>query len=120
LENAAKLPADIVGRRGVQRVLSGFDQRLTKVDQEGSLGVISDVFEVMARVDRRLTKVNSVDLIIRVKEPDLKPGASQPTPLKQNLVPRFDNKIRVTLSNRTRVTKMEDILACISRQREFR
>jgi hypothetical protein len=48
--------------------LVGFDQTLTKVDQKGSLGVISDVFEVMAQVDRRLTKVNSVDRFIRVKE----------------------------------------------------
>jgi hypothetical protein len=33
------------------------------------LEVIGDVFEVMAQVDRRLTKVNPVDRIIRVKEP---------------------------------------------------
>jgi hypothetical protein len=39
---------------------------LTKVDQKGSLGVFGDVFEVMAQVDRRLTKVNAVDLLIRV------------------------------------------------------
>jgi hypothetical protein len=39
---------------------------LTKVDQSGSLGVVGDVFEVMAQVDRRLTKVNSFDRIIRV------------------------------------------------------
>jgi hypothetical protein len=39
------------------------------VDQSGSLGVASDVFEVMAQVDRRLTKVNLVDQIIRVNEP---------------------------------------------------
>jgi hypothetical protein len=48
----------------------GFDQGLTKVDQKESLGVIGYVFEVMAQVDRRLTEVNSVDRIIRVKEPD--------------------------------------------------
>jgi hypothetical protein len=30
------------------------------------LGVVGDVFEVMAQVDRRLTKVNDVDRIIRV------------------------------------------------------
>jgi hypothetical protein len=48
----------------------GFDQGLTKVDQKGSLGVIGDVFEVMAQVGRRLTKVNLVDRMIRVKEPD--------------------------------------------------
>jgi hypothetical protein len=42
---------------------------LTKVDQKGSLGIVGGVFEVMAQVDHRLTKVNSVDPIIRVKEP---------------------------------------------------
>jgi hypothetical protein len=36
------------------------------VDQKVSLGIVSDVFEVMAQVDRRLTKVNTVDRIIRV------------------------------------------------------
>jgi hypothetical protein len=85
------------------------------VDQKGSLGVIGDVFEVMAQVDRRLTKVNAVDLLIRVNSPAEKPGASQPTPLKQNLVPRFDNKIRALPSNRAKVTKVEDILAYTSR-----
>jgi hypothetical protein len=88
---------------------------LTKVDHKGSLGVIGDVFEVMAQVDHHLTKVNSVDWIIRVTECGLKPGASQPTPLKQNLIPRFDNKIRETLSHKIRVTKMEEMLAYISR-----
>jgi hypothetical protein len=39
---------------------------LTIVDQKGSLRVIGDVFEVMAQVDRHLTKVNTVDWIIRV------------------------------------------------------
>jgi hypothetical protein len=34
-----------------------------------SLGVVGDVFEVMAQVDRRLTKVNTVDLLIRVNTP---------------------------------------------------
>jgi hypothetical protein len=33
-----------------------------------SLGIVGDVFEVMAQVDRRLTKVNVVDRLIRVKE----------------------------------------------------
>jgi hypothetical protein len=47
------------------------------VDQKGSLGFVGDVFEVMAQVDRRLTKVNSVDQIIRVNQPGRKPGASQ-------------------------------------------
>jgi hypothetical protein len=36
------------------------------VDQKGSLGFVGDVFEVMAQVDRRLTKANTVDRIIRV------------------------------------------------------
>jgi hypothetical protein len=41
---------------------------LTKVDQRGSLGFVGDAFEVMAQVDPLLTKVNTVDWIIRVKE----------------------------------------------------
>jgi hypothetical protein len=36
------------------------------VDQKESLGFVGDVFEVMAQVDRRLTKVNTVDRFIRV------------------------------------------------------
>jgi hypothetical protein len=36
------------------------------VDHKGSLGFVGDVFEVMAQVDHRLTKVNTVDRIIRV------------------------------------------------------
>jgi hypothetical protein len=40
---------------------------LTTVNQEGSLGFVGDVFEVMAQVDLRLTKVNTVDWIIRVR-----------------------------------------------------
>jgi hypothetical protein len=31
-----------------------------------SFGVVGDVFEVMAQVDYRLTKINSVDRIFRV------------------------------------------------------
>jgi protein gp37 len=38
-------------------------------DQRVSLGFVRNVFKVMAQVYRRLTKVNSVDRIIRVKEP---------------------------------------------------
>jgi hypothetical protein len=36
------------------------------VAQKGSLGFVGNVFEVMAQVDRRLTKVNTIDRIIRV------------------------------------------------------
>jgi hypothetical protein len=36
------------------------------VDQKGSLRFVGDVFEVMAQVDRRLTKVDTVDRITRV------------------------------------------------------
>jgi hypothetical protein len=36
------------------------------VDQKVSLGFVGDVFEVMAQVDHRLTKVNPIDWIIRV------------------------------------------------------
>jgi hypothetical protein len=35
------------------------------VDQKGSLGFVGDIYEVMAQVDRRLTKVNTVNRIIR-------------------------------------------------------
>jgi hypothetical protein len=63
LENAAKVPTDIDGSTRSQGFLS---EVLTKVDQKRSLGFVSDVFGVMAQVDRRLTKVNTVDRIIRV------------------------------------------------------
>jgi hypothetical protein len=36
------------------------------VDQKVSLGIVGDAFEVMAQVGRRLTKVNTVDRVIRV------------------------------------------------------
>jgi hypothetical protein len=36
------------------------------VDQKVSLGFVSDVFELMTQVNRRLTKVNTVDWDIRV------------------------------------------------------
>jgi hypothetical protein len=36
------------------------------VDQKVSLGFVGNVFEVMAQVDRRLTKVNTVDWMTRV------------------------------------------------------
>jgi hypothetical protein len=57
------------GQQGFRGFLLGFDHRLTKVDQSGSVGVVGDVFEVMAQVDRRLTKVNVFDRIIRVNGP---------------------------------------------------
>jgi hypothetical protein len=39
------------------------------VDQKGSSGFVIDVFKVMAQVDRRLIKVNTVDWIIGVNYP---------------------------------------------------
>jgi hypothetical protein len=42
-----------------------------------SLGFVGDVFGVMAEVDHRLTKVNTVDRLIRANQPGRKPGASQ-------------------------------------------
>jgi hypothetical protein len=39
------------------------------VDQRMSLEFVGDVFEVMAQVHCRLTKVNAVDLLIRVNSP---------------------------------------------------
>jgi hypothetical protein len=50
------------------------------VDQSGSLGVVGDVFEVMAQVDRRLTKVNSDDPIIRVNDADENLGRHKNAP----------------------------------------
>jgi hypothetical protein len=77
------------------------------------LGIVGDVFEVIAQVDRRLTKVNTVDLLIGVDTPVENLGRHS-HPLKQNLVLRFDNKIRATSSNKAKVTKVEDILAYTS------
>jgi hypothetical protein len=77
-------------------------------DQKVSLGFVGDVFGVMANV-------NTVDRLIRANQPGRKPGASQPIPLKQNLVPRFDNKSRATLSNKIRVTRWKYVLTYISR-----
>jgi hypothetical protein len=55
-----------VGQNGFKGFDWGFDPTLTMVDQRVSLGFIGDIFEVVAQVDRRLTKVNIVDLLIRV------------------------------------------------------
>jgi hypothetical protein len=46
-----------------------FEQGLTKIDQKGVIRGVGDVSEVMAQVDRHLTKVNSVDQIIGVNKP---------------------------------------------------
>jgi hypothetical protein len=53
--------------RGLSRVLT---KPCPLVDQGVSLGIVGDVFEVMAQVDRRLTKVNAVDRFVRVNKPD--------------------------------------------------
>jgi hypothetical protein len=48
---------------------------------------------VMTQVYLGLTVVSrfdSADSIISVNDANSKPGASQPTPLKKNLVPRFE------------------------------
>jgi hypothetical protein len=77
-----------------------------------SLGIFGDVFEVMTQVDLRMTKstllAGSLGLIIPTDN-------LGPTPLKQNLDSRFGNKIRVTLPNKTRVTRWKYLLAYISR-----
>jgi hypothetical protein len=47
----------------------------------------------MTQVDLGLTNVSSFDSadpVISVNDANQKPGASHPTPLKKNLVPRFD------------------------------
>jgi hypothetical protein len=48
---------------------------------------------VMTQVDLRLTAVgrlDSADSAISANDANKKPGASQPTPFKKNLVPRFE------------------------------
>jgi hypothetical protein len=48
---------------------------------------------VMTQVDLGLTsasRFDSADLVISVNDVNQKPGASQPTSLKKNLVPRFE------------------------------
>jgi hypothetical protein len=48
---------------------------------------------VMTQVDRGLTNVSrfdSADSVISINDANQKPGVSQPTPLKKNLVPRFE------------------------------
>jgi hypothetical protein len=54
---------------------------------------IGEVFEVMTQVDVGLTAVDrfdSADSIISINNTNQKPGASQPNPLKKNLVLRFE------------------------------
>jgi hypothetical protein len=53
------------------------------VDQRVSLGIVGDVFEVMAQVDRRLTKVNTVDLPIRANTPAENLGRHSLPPLNR-------------------------------------
>jgi hypothetical protein len=60
---------------------------------------------VMTQVDLVLTNVSRFDLadsVISVNDAKQKPGASQPTPRKKNLVPRFDYKIKVIPAIMTR------------------
>jgi hypothetical protein len=59
----------------------------------GSIGFVGEVFEVMTQVDLGLTNVSRFDLadsVISGTNANKKPGVSQPTPLKKNLVPRFE------------------------------
>jgi hypothetical protein len=53
------------------------------VDQKESLGFVGDVFEVMAQVDRRLTKVNTVDRLIRANQPGENLGCHSLPPLNR-------------------------------------
>jgi hypothetical protein len=59
----------------------------------GSIWFVGSVFEVTAHVDLGLTNVgrfDSADSAISANDANQKPGASQSTPLKKNLVPRFE------------------------------
>jgi hypothetical protein len=70
-----------------------------------SLGFVDDVFEVMAQVDYRLTKVTLLTYSLGLTTPAENLGRHSLPPLKQNLVTRFDNKIRATSFNKAKVTK---------------
>jgi hypothetical protein len=61
-----KFRLTLMGQQGVKGFWVGFWPRWAMVDQKVSLGIVGDVYEMMSQVDRRLTKVNTVDRIIRV------------------------------------------------------
>jgi hypothetical protein len=61
-----KFRPTLVGQRGSRGLTRVLTQPWPWIDQGVPLGFVGDVFEVMAQVDRCLTKVNSVDRIIRV------------------------------------------------------
>jgi hypothetical protein len=83
--------------RGLTRVLT---KPWPLVDQGVSLGIVGDVFEVMAQVDHRLTKVNAVDRFVRVNKPDWKPWASQSS--KENFwIPWEDGRRWLNLQKRS-------------------
>jgi hypothetical protein len=66
----------------------------------------------MTQVDHGLTNVSGFDpvcSVISTNDANSKHGASQPTPLKQNLIPRFVNKIRAIPSDMPGVTREKDI-----------
>jgi type II secretory pathway component PulC len=66
----------------------------------GSIGVVGLVFEVRTQVDLDLTNVSrfdSGDSAISVNDANLKPGASQPTPLRR-------------ISSRDSITRLERFL----------
>jgi hypothetical protein len=97
LENAAKVPDDIHRRQFLSGVWPCLwprvDHGCAKTWSRGSIGFIGEVFEVMTQVDRGLTNVSrfdSADSVISINDANQKPGVSQPTPLKKNLVPRFE------------------------------
>jgi predicted P-loop ATPase/GTPase len=66
------------------------------VDQKESLGFVGDVFEMMAQVDRHLTKVNPVDWIIRVINPAENLGRHK---YERQTVPHLQQEI-VTLQDK--------------------
>jgi hypothetical protein len=102
-----------------------------RVDHKGvltwsrsSIGFVGEVFEVMTQVDLGLANVSRFDLAdsaISVNDANQKPGASQPTPLKKNLVPRFDQqKLEWFLPSWQGLQREKDISAYTSQHREFR
>jgi hypothetical protein len=55
-----------MGQQGFKGFLSRVLTKVNLVDPKGVIRFVGDVFEVMAQVDRHLTKVNPVDWTIRV------------------------------------------------------
>jgi hypothetical protein len=88
---------------------------------KGSIEVVGSVFEVTTQVDSGWPLSAGLTRLIRplaLMTLNQKLGASQPTPLKKNLVLRFDNKTRAIPSIKTRFTREKNIFGYTSRYQQ--